>query len=299
MVPSIVGDRHVPSVAHIQELRAIASDYTLFLIDLWGVMHNGLSVFGPAHQCLRQLRAKGKNIIFLSNAPRRADIIRHQLSTFGISARDYDAVLSSGEDAWQHLHKKEDSFYASLQKRCFMIGPKRDAGMMEGLDITPVSHVADADFILNSGPWGDTDTVEDYHDTLKQGAASGLAMICLNPDLEVIRGEKRIICAGALAQAYQTMGGAVRYHGKPYAGIYQRALKTIPCPAKKKILAIGDSLRTDIKGARDFGIDSLLVLSGIHRSDTGTDQGRREEFRQHLWQKNGIYPDRTIDHLCW
>jgi len=250
-------------------LRALHANYQGFLLDLWGVTHNGERLFDGVLPCLEQLHAHNKAVIFLSNAPRRAPSIRQQLTAFGIPRALYQDVVSSGEVAWSFLKQKSQNLgpYATWGNTFYHIGPARDTNVYEDLPLTKTDTIDAADFILNSGPSRNESTVADYHELLQRAHASNTPMICLNPDLEVLRGTQRVICAGALAQYYQSIGGTVTFHGKPYPDVYDHTCRLLDMPANS-LLAIGDSLRTDIAGAHSYGIDSILVLSGIHTQDS-------------------------------
>jgi len=180
-------------------LSAVAERYDAFIIDLWGVMHDGLKAYPAAVEALRRLRAAGKKSVVLSNAPRRAAVIAKRNAEIGIPAELPDHLLSSGEDAWQHLKTRPDAWYQGLGRRCYHLGPERDHGMREGLDLDFVDNLAAADFILNTGILDDHDTVATYRGFLDEGLQRGLPMICANPDLIVMRGAAMEICAGALA----------------------------------------------------------------------------------------------------
>jgi HAD superfamily hydrolase (TIGR01459 family) len=180
--------------------------------------------------------------------------------------------MTSGEATRLALHRREDEWFASLGRKVLHIGPERDLGTLAGLDLERVTDPTMADFIVNTGP---DDLVaselSDYEAVLQASYAAGLRMICANPDLEVIRDGKRLICAGALAVRYQEMGGEVRSFGKPDAAIYRPVLEMLGVdPAR--VLAVGDSLRTDIAGAHAAGIASCWILGGIHGVELGGDE---------------------------
>ena len=251
-------------------LRHIAENYQGFLLDLWGVTHNGVRLFDGVLDCLQRLHAANKTIMFLSNAPRRAASIREQLTDFGVPRNLYQDVVSSGEVAWSFLKQKSDNNlgpYATWGNTFYHIGPPRDTNVYEDLPLRKTHTIDDADFILNSGPSDNDSTVADYHALLQRAQTNDCPMICLNPDLEVLRGTQRVICAGALAQYYQSIGGYVTFHGKPYSDVYDHSCRLLNLPAKA-LLAIGDSLHTDIAGAHGYGIGSILVLSGIITQET-------------------------------
>jgi HAD superfamily hydrolase (TIGR01459 family) len=245
-------------------LSALAERYDAFIIDLWGVMHDGLKAYPAAVEALRGLKQAGKRSVILSNAPRRAAVIADRNAEIGIPADLPDHLLSSGEDAWQHLKSRPDAWYQALGRRCFHLGPARDYGMREGLDLDFVDSLAEADFILATGILEDHDTVETYRTFLDEGLARQLPMICANPDLIVMRGDAMEICAGALAQDYEQKGGNVRWHGKPHPEVYRSCFELLKGIEPARIAAIGDSLRTDVAGAQAAGISSIFVAGGIH-----------------------------------
>lgn len=252
-------------------LSALADRYDAFIVDLWGVMHDGIAAFPEAVAALEALKAAGKRSIILSNAPRRAEVIVARNAELGIAPDLPDHTHCSGEDTWQHLRTRPDAWYQSLGRRCFHLGPERDLGMREGLDLDFVDSLEDADFILNTGNLSQQDSVEVYDAFVAQALALELPMICANPDLEVIRGGKREICAGAIALAFEERGGRVRWHGKPHPEVYRSCFALLPDVAPARIAAIGDSLRTDVAGASAAGIDSIFVAGGIHGEELGVD----------------------------
>lgn len=259
-----------PLYTHLAD---IAERYDGFIVDLWGVLHDGVTAFPAALECLHAVRESGKRVVILSNAPRRVTAVTARNRELGIVERHFDHVVSSGEAAWQHLKTRPDDWYRALGRHCFHLGPTRDQGMREGLDYDFVEVIASADFILNTGAYGFKDSVETYRDLLSAALAAGLPMVCANPDLEVIRGGKREICAGAIAVYYQEMGGMVRYHGKPHREIFDRCLEFLGPGPRERIANIGDSLRTDVAGASAAGIHSIFVAGGIHAEALGIEAG--------------------------
>ncbi len=252
-------------------LSHIADRYDAFVIDLWGVLHDGVRAFPEAVTCLEQLRAHDKRVLILSNAPRRAEAVAARNAELGIPRGLCDGVMSSGEAAWRHLARRDDPWHRALGRRCHHLGPARDRGMREGLDYDFVEDPAQADFILNTGTLDFGDSPARYDELLRAALARRLPMVCANPDLEVIRGDRREICAGTIARAYERIGGEVRYHGKPHAEIYEDCLALIAAPARDRIAAIGDSLRTDIAGARAAGIDGIFITGGLQGAALGAD----------------------------
>jgi HAD superfamily hydrolase (TIGR01459 family) len=223
-----------------------------------------------------------------------------RLAEIGFPREVYDDVMTSGEETWRHLVRRDDPFYAALGERCYMIGPPRDLGMLTDVRAERVFDLEAADFILNTGAdYGDT--VEKFEPLLQRARTRGLPMICANPDLEVMMRGRREICAGALAHRYEAIGGAVRYHGKPYRSVYESCFEILGDPARARVCAIGDSLRTDIAGAAGAGIDSILVIGGIHAEALGVGPGELppSDRLDALCAEIGVRPQAAIAGLRW
>jgi len=257
------------SVNLIAGMRELAPRYDGFILDLWGVIHDGIAPIPGALGCLRSLIDSGKRIVLLSNAPRRADDVVQRITAIGVPAELYHHVMSSGEEAWKHLQRRDDPFYAGLGRRCLHIGSVRDLEIREGLGLEYVAAAEEAQFILNTGPAGWDDRIEDYEPLLREALGCNLPMVCANPDLVVRRGSTLHLCAGALAKWYEEAGGRVRWHGKPFRSVYDSCLGLLGILHRSRILAVGDSLRTDIAGAAGAGIDGLLIAGGIHAEEFG------------------------------
>ncbi len=252
-------------------LSALSDHYDAFILDLWGVLHDGVRAFPQAVACLDELKRRNKRVLILSNAPRRAEAVAQRNIELGIAPHLWDAVMSSGEEAWRHLAARPDAWYQALGAHCYHLGPARDQGMREGLDYAFVDEIGEADFILNTGAPSPEDTPASYGPLLEAALGRGLPMVCANPDLEVIRGGRREICAGAIALRYEELGGEVRYHGKPHRQIYETCINLIGGHGRERIVAVGDSLRTDIAGASGAGIDGIFVTGGLQGEELGVD----------------------------
>jgi HAD superfamily hydrolase (TIGR01459 family) len=248
----------------VSGLRDLAADYDGYILDLWGVVHDGVSPYPGVLDCMKRLVDAGKRVILLSNAPRRADDVVRRITAIGVPGGLYHGVMSSGEEAWRYLKRRDDPFYAGLGRRCLHICSDRDLEIRDGLGLTYVEEPDLAEFILNTGPAGWDDTIEDYAALLAASRDRGLKMVCANPDLTVMHGAKLALCAGALAVHYEEIGGTVRWHGKPHRSVYKSCFTMLGVADRARILAIGDSLRTDIAGANGAGIDSLLIAGGLH-----------------------------------
>ena len=259
--------------------------YDSFFLDLYGVTHNGLKLFPGILNVLKKLKQLNKTVIFISNAPRRSSSIKKVLSNFGLKSFLYKDVISSGDITYEYFLKKMNNL------KCYHIGTEKDKNMFKGLNnaIVEEKNLGKSDFILNTGVYENA-KVEDYENVLKKAQSISLKMVCSNPDLEIIRGKKKEICAGSIAMRYEQLGGEVKYYGKPYSEIYQKSYEAIKIKNKKKILAIGDSLRTDINGANKFGLDSALVLTGILKNI--------KEIENFCRNAN-IYPKFLLNRLEW
>jgi HAD superfamily hydrolase (TIGR01459 family) len=276
-------------------ISAIAANYDGYIVDLWGVVHNGVTPYPAALECLRRLQ--GKPVLLLSNAPRRAASAQGMLRRMGVGDELYTDILTSGEATWRALHDRTDPWFARLGTRAYHLGPLRDRNVLEGLGLSVVSRPDEADFMLNTGPDDDAanaTTLELFIPELQACLAAGLPMICANPDLVVVRDGVRLLCAGSLARYYAAAGGDVYSLGKPDPAIYAMALGMLGLPAAR-VLAIGDSLHTDIAGACGAGIDNVWVLGGIHYDAIGGDSGLMEA----AVAEHGVRPSFTVPFLGW
>ena len=254
-----------------ERLRDVVGGVDVLLSDIWGVVHNGLVAFPEACEALHSFRAQGGTVILITNAPRPADSVQRQLRKLGVADETYDAIVSSG-DLTRHFVADHPG------EKLFWIGPERDNSIYRGLD--PVlAPLAEADYIVCIGLFDDeTESAENYRAMMQQARERKLTLVCANPDIVVERGDRLIYCAGAIAELYVELGGEVIFYGKPHRPIYERA---IALAARRRnhditldrVLAIGDSVRTDVAGAHGFGIDCLFVTRGIHSEEfEGVDQ---------------------------
>jgi HAD superfamily hydrolase (TIGR01459 family) len=254
-----------------ERLRDLVDGVDVLLSDIWGVVHNGLVAFPEACEALRTFRSRGGTVILITNAPRPADSVQRQLRKLGVADDTYNAIVSSG-DLTRHYVADHPG------RKVFWLGPERDNSIYRGLD--PVlSPLEQADYIVCTGLLDDeTETPEDYRSMMLKARERKLTLICANPDIVVERGDRLIYCAGAIAELYRELGGEVIFYGKPHRPIYERAMALVAerrghATELRRVLAIGDSVRTDLTGARGFGIDCLFVTRGIHAEDfEGVDQ---------------------------
>ena len=285
----------------IAGVRELAGAYDGFILDLWGVLYDGGQVFGHALEVLQRLKALGKRRVILSNGPRRSTAVEERIARAGIARDLYDDVMSSGEEAWLCLKGEiDDPWYRNIGRRVLYIGPDSDRAMLDGLDLEEAGTAAEADFILDIGPFDPADGISDYQDMLAAAAARHLPMVCANPDLVVHRLGKVEICAGGIAERYEEMGGRVRWHGKPHRSIYESGLRLMGAVEKSRVLAVGDSFRTDIRGANGAGIDSLFVMEGIHAEELSGAGGKPDEKRlAKAVARAGAVPTYAMQRFEW
>jgi len=276
------------SIPLLSGIAPIAGRYDGFIVDLWGVLHDGAHPMPGAVEALHRLREAGKRIVILSNAPRRSASVIERIAEIGIARTLYDELLSSGEATWRWLKQGGPS-----GRRLFPIMAARDGSMLDGLDFGIARKIEAADFILNTGVESANDKVEDFENILRAGAARGLPMVCANPDLVVIHRGKAEICAGAIALRYEQLGGPVQYFGKPHPPIYRDCFALLGVSDRRRILAVGDSLRTDIAGANAADIDGLLVLGGIHQEEL------TEGDLESVIERQGVIPTAAVPVFRW
>ena len=290
-----------PHIPLLPGIGGLIDNYDGVILDVWGVLHDGAKPFPGVLDTLHRLKQGGKKTLVLSNAPRRAVPVSHRLTDIGIARDLYDHIHTSGEETWQHLTRRDEPFYRAIGRTCYMVAPDRDSDVMLGLDLERVRDLEQASFIFNVGPWGWDEDVVRYEDMLQAALRRELPMVCANPDIVVHHLGRRAICAGAIALRYEQLGGIVRWHGKPYADVYKTALAQLGIPNPKRILAIGDSLRTDIAGANGAGIDAIVVAGGIHYEEFGCAEGQIPDPARvtEAALAAGARPIAALDQLRW
>lgn len=281
---------HTPIVSG---LSGFARDYDALLCDAWGVIHNGVSLFDGAAETLIKFRQERGPVVILTNAPRPSAVIPAQLDRLGLPRAAYDAVVTSGDATRAEVEKRRG-------QNAFRIGPEKDEELYRNLHVR-FAPLDSADFIICSGLNDDLrDAPDDYRPLLTDAAARRLTMICANPDKTVRLGGRLIFCAGALADVYESLGGTVVYAGKPHAPIYELSLRRIEeiagrnIPASR-VLAVGDGVMTDIKGANDKGIDAVLIAGegGVHEGPLSS-----AELTASL-SKAGVRVRAAMERLRW
>jgi HAD superfamily hydrolase (TIGR01459 family) len=283
-----------PFTTHFSTL---ASAYDVVLCDVWGVVHNSLVAFADACTALTRFRRQGGIVVLITNAPRPAEVVMTLLDELEVPRAAYDAIVSSGDVTRAIIA-------ARAGQRAFHVGPARDVPIFDGLD-APLAPIESADYVVCSGLFDDTtESPQDYKALIAAMRERGLPMVCANPDIVVERGDKLVYCAGAIADLYAAAGGSVLYAGKPFRPIYEQALAVARAvrgreTAHGRVLAIGDSVRTDLKGAAGFGIDCLFVTAGIHAEELGSRNQPDAAALGDIFAAAGLAPKAVMQRLVW
>jgi HAD superfamily hydrolase (TIGR01459 family) len=286
---------------HLSGFSQLAGRYDGFVLDLWGVIHDGVNAFPHSIDTLRHLRDAGKRTLLLSNVPRPNNAVQTMMRRMGIEDSLYTGILTSGEAVRNALRNPPDLWWAELGIRVFHLGPDRDKPVLAGLPLTVVDTPDKADFVLNTGPddHRNPSDMNEFEPILQECARYRLKMICANPDLEVIRGGVRVLCAGSLAVRYGELGGDVRSLGKPDPAIYQPVLQQLGLPPDR-VLAVGDSLRTDIAGAVGVSLAACWVLDGLHGAALKAADGTFDTIKAEATAREiGVGPIATVPRFVW
>jgi HAD superfamily hydrolase (TIGR01459 family) len=277
----------------------IADRYDGFVLDLWGVVHDGQTPYPGVPEALAELKARGKRVVFLTNAPRRSWAVQTLLDRMGLDRALYDGIMASGEIAWRLMKRRDHPFFAGLGRRALHIGPDRDLSVLDEGVAERVLDPAAADFVLNTGPDPERGVhdAEAYRPALEAAFAHELPMLCVNPDRHVMVGEERLICAGALADIYLALGGKVLEVGKPDPSVYDPVLELMGLSDRRRVLAIGDTPHTDLAGAQAAGLDALWALTGLAAFAHG-DSPSAETLRE-VALSEGVDPVAAVRGLRW
>ena len=264
----------------LEHLSEIYSSYDTFVIDLWGVMHNGISLNDKAIEAADNLLKNSKKIVFLSNAPRPSEKVREFLKKLKMEKKYLENIVTSGEAAMHAINQNR------FGKLFYHLGPLRDESIFYKVKDNKTK-LENSDFILCTGLFDEHENdLNFYKNFLKNHISKKL--ICTNPDLTVHRVEKEEYCAGSIAQIFESLGGIVVYFGKPYKEIYKMCFNS-----KEKVLAIGDNFRTDIKGANNLNIDSIFISNGVHRNEFKNENELQELLVKYKVEANYFQPELT------
>ena len=281
----------------IDRFAPLAPHYDVVLCDVWGVVHNGITAFADACDALARFRAGGGSVLLITNAPRPSAVVVRLLDRLSVPHDAYDSIVSSGDVTQDVMLERRD-------QRVFTIGPQRDLPTFTELGIR-FAPAESADYVVCTGLFDDeTETPDDYRGLLADLRRRDLFMVCANPDLVVERGERLVYCAGAIADLYASLGGRVLYAGKPHRPIYETALAKATAargaaPPLARVLAIGDSVRTDLAGANGFGIDCLFVTAGIHAEELGGRDNPDAALLEKIFAGAKALPRAVMRRLVW
>ena len=280
---------------------AFADRYQGFLLDQWGVIHDGRRALPEAVAALAELKRRGKRLVVLSNSGRRAALNRRRLGEMGLDVAMFDAVVTSGEAAWNLLRHRTQPGFKDLGRSCVLFTIGGDQAVIEDLGIEVVERADDADFLFNTGLEIPPRTLDDYRAVLERAMARRLPMVCSNPDRVAPSQGKLITAPGTVAAMYEQLGGTVLYVGKPHAPIYGACLDALDGLEPSEIVAVGDSVEHDIRGANGVGVDACFVTGGIHQDEfppeaTGAE---REARLADLSQRFGARPQWVVPRLVW
>lgn len=283
-------------IPYVQRFATLAAGYDAILSDVWGVIHNGVVATPEPCDALMRFRASGGTVALITNAPRPGAVVTKFLDKLNVPREAYDTIVSSGDVTRAVMAARPG-------KNVFHIGPERDWPIFDGLGVTSVP-LEQADYVVCTGLADDeTETAETYRPLLEAIGRRNLFMVCGNPDLVVERGDKLVPCAGAVADLYGKLGGEVLYAGKPHPPIYDECLSRIAKlrgsePPRQRVLAIGDSVRTDLTGATRMGIDCLFVTAGIHAEELGREQPDAAAL-DGVFAASGLKPKAVTSKLVW
>jgi HAD-superfamily class IIA hydrolase, TIGR01459 len=245
----------------LEQLSNIADSYDAFVFSIYGVLHDDRKIHEGALSCLEHLAKLGKKVAIFSNVARRRTAMMQELAIMGIPASYYQHIITAGEVTHQYLKQRKDPFHTALGRKCYFIGPVEALEILEGLDFTRVHFIDEADFILALGADEWHHSLTDYTETLIKAAEQNIPMICGNPDVYVNYYGHKALRAGAMAQFYESVGGKVVYHGKPHKVFYKALIQEMSPIPTQSVLVLGDSLKIDILGAQQSGLDSLLIIN--------------------------------------
>lgn len=281
----------------------IAGRYDGWVLDLWGVVHDGRKPYPGVAEALAGLKAQGARVAFLTNAPRRSWFVAGMLDRMGLDRGLYDGIISSGEVTWRMLRDRHTPqghpWFARLGRRAFHIGPERDLSVVEEGVAELVDDPARADFLLNTGPDADrgAQAVEPYLPALEACARHRLPMVCVNPDRHVMVAGEKVICAGALADIYKALEGEIFEVGKPDPAVYGPVLELLGIADRARVVAVGDSPHTDLAGARAAGLDAVWALTGLAAEAHGEDPS--PEYLAAVAAREGVDPIAALRALRW
>jgi len=280
------------AVNKLTGIAQISGNYDAFLMDAWGVLHDGKTLYPGALSCLEKLHQANKRVILMSNSSRRASILAKEMLPFNIPEGCLEAIETSGELCWQKMRQ------SAFGKTCYFVGPEYSKSLFEDTEIGQTTEIEKADFLLVAGMNNKADHPSQYEGLLGKARERDLQLVCANSDIQVIHSGERRHCGGAIVARYEKLGGKVHHFGKPHNPIYKASLARLSGVKPSRILAVGDSFDSDIPGAINAGIDCLFVIGGIHEEELGgapVSENQLDDF----YDMHGLRPTAAIDSLVW
>lgn len=293
----------------IDGLAALATRYDAFLLDQFGVLHDGTTVYPGVLPCLEALKQAGKRVVILSNSGTLQQPNRRRLAGLGIPEDLYEDFVTSGEVARAYLaaspYELRSTSTAPAALRCLplgrLTGGESERAILAGLPIAEAASVEDADFLMVASFGQEPPPRDAFGAVLAVAKRRHLTLVCANPDVKGVSPNGLIHAPGALAADYEAAGGKVVYIGKPHPLIYRHVLRNLAPTSPGRVLAVGDSLSHDIAGAQGVGIASALVVEGIHHEELG-DPKDGEAFDSRLAaleRRHHVRPDYLLRRLAW
>lgn len=285
-----------------QGLYELMDSYDGFIMDQWGVLHNGIQPYDGVIDTLNHLKQRKKQVVILSNSAKRADENIERLKKLGIKPGHYKAVVSAGEVTWEGLKEQKETPFKGLGKKCYLISRPDDRSLFVGLDLEIVDDVEQAQFILITSFDAVNLKLEDLDPIFKKAIVKRLPAICANPDMVTVYGHEKAIGPGAIAKRYHELGGMTHLIGKPHKTIFRNCLTHFDGVIPSRILMIGDSIQHDIAGAQAVDLDTAFVTGGIHSGafKPGMSVEQKRKAMEHLAQGyGGTRPQWVLDGLVW
>lgn len=287
-----------------QGISDISDSYMGFIIDQWGVLHDGDRPYPGVVECLRELKNRNKYIIILSNSGKRSENNIERMKKIGIGPSLYDELITSGELAWQGMKNQTDGFFKGLGKKVYIMSRGGDRSIVDGLDLEIVDDIKKASFLVISGADSPEKTLEDYEPILKEAARKQIKALCANPDSRGVMGNQNIMGPGTLARRYEDFGGVVHYMGKPHQPIFQHCIKILQSKEiyPGQTIMIGDTMAHDILGGNLVNIDTCLVRCGLHEqsfANAATPGQMNRALTLLVNQYNRVRPKYLVETLKW
>lgn len=282
-------------------LYELMDSYDAFIMDQWGVLHNGLQPYDGVVDALNHLKQRKKQVVILSNSAKRSDDNVERLKKLGIKPGLYKEVVSAGEVTWRGLKEQKEAPFKDLGRKCYLIARAGDRSLLKDLDIELVEDVADAGFILITGLDAGL-TVESLDPVFRKAVAKKIPAICANPDMVTVYGQERGVGPGAVAKKYHELGGMAHLVGKPHKTIFRYCLSLFQGVIPSRVLVIGDSLQHDIAGGMGADLDTAFIVSGIHAGAIKpgmTEEQKRKAMELMCQGHGGLRPTWVLDSLVW